>query len=56
MHVATLPTCNRQNDFRFYLANYMFNCLCFDKNVDAFNAFLKLIRDINWDQRKVHIN
>ena len=52
---ATLLEYNRQNDFSFYLANYMFKCQCFDKNVDVFNAFLQLVRDINWAQRKVQI-
>ncbi|GFT94483.1 DDE_Tnp_IS1595 domain-containing protein [Trichonephila clavipes] len=49
---SRFPQYNRQNDASFYLAMYMFEKSCRAKNVDMFNVFVEIIREIDWDNFK----
>ncbi|GFT70131.1 DDE_Tnp_IS1595 domain-containing protein [Nephila pilipes] len=49
---TTLPHYNRQADFQFYLALYLFRKSCDSKGVDHFNQFQEIIRDIDWEKKK----
>ncbi|GFW35100.1 DDE_Tnp_IS1595 domain-containing protein [Trichonephila clavipes] len=52
-HVKSqFPQYNRQNYASFYLAMYMFEKSCRAKNVDMFNAFVEIIREIEWENFK----
>ena len=50
---ASLPIYNRQNDFQFYLAFYMFQKSCAEQNVDPFNKLCEIFREVNWDEFKI---
>jgi transposase-like protein len=45
---AFLNPYNRQTDYVYTLAEYMFHARCRAQGVDAFNAFIKLAADIDW--------
>ncbi|GFW83937.1 DDE_Tnp_IS1595 domain-containing protein [Trichonephila clavipes] len=45
---ASLPVYNRQTDFCFYLAEFMFRASCQEKKVDVFTTFLELVRKRDW--------
>ncbi|GBN14656.1 hypothetical protein AVEN_236481-1 [Araneus ventricosus] len=52
---STLPSHNRQMDFKFYLAYYLYIKSCKEQKVDCFNKYLEIIRDENWAEKKFSV-